>query len=72
MFSLYFAIIAIRLYQVGNTSSSKNTEVKQFGSIWMSNKGMNVDAAATTLTVKSPIYASAAQTKVYLTLVNFL
>ena len=46
----------LRLYQVGNTRSRKNTEVKQLGPQlalgWVTIKGLDVDAVATN-TVKS-------------------
>ena len=46
----------LRLYQVGNTSSHKNTEVKQLGPRlalgWVTIQGLDVDAVATN-TVKS-------------------
>ena len=42
--------LAIGLYQVGNTSSRKNTEVKQLGRVTI--HGLEVDAVAKT-TVKS-------------------
>ena len=46
----------IRLYQVGNTSSQKNTEVKQLGPLlalgWVAIQGIDGDAVATNI-VKS-------------------
>ena len=36
--------LAIGLYQVGNTNSQKNTEVKQLG--WVTIHGLEVDAVA--------------------------
>ena len=61
----------LRLYQVGNTSSHKNTEVKQLGPWsalgWVTIQGLDVDAVATN-TVKSqkqrtgpPVNASGAK-----------
>ena len=48
----------LRLHQVGNTSSHKNTEVKQLGPQlalgWVTIEGLDVDAVVTN-TVKSQI-----------------
>ena len=65
--------LRLRLYQVGNTSSHKNTEVKQLGPRlalgWVTIQGLDVDAVATN-TVKSQMrrngaskYASGAKNK---------
>ena len=51
-----YDLMKLRLNQVGNTSSRKNTEVKQLGTrlalVWVTIQGLDVDAVATN-TVKS-------------------